>query len=164
MTEVLLSLGSNQEPVRHLQAAAIALRNTFGTVRFSPVYETPAVGFDGPAFLNAGAWLDTDWDVYRLDRWLHALEDAQGRRRDVPRFSSRTLDIDIVFFGDAIIKGSGNLEIPRPELKHAFVLKPLFDLAPDFAVPGTGASLKTLWQAHPDHHRQLATIPDVLPP
>ncbi|AVP99509.1 2-amino-4-hydroxy-6-hydroxymethyldihydropteridine diphosphokinase [Ahniella affigens] len=150
MTEVLLSLGSNQEPYRHLQAAATALRDTFGPVRFSPVYETAAVGFDGPAFLNAGAWLDTDWDVYRLDRWLHELEDALGRKRDVPRFSSRTIDIDIVFFGDAMLKGPGNLQIPRPELKHAFVLKPLTDLAPDFVVPGQGLSLRALWQQHPE--------------
>lgn len=151
MTEVFLSLGSNQEPERHLRAAADALRQTFNQVRFSPVYETAAVGFDGPAFLNAAAVLQTDWDVYQLDRWLHALEDAQGRRRDVPRFSSRTLDIDIVFFGDAIVHGPGNLHIPRPELKHAFVLKPLVDLAPDLQVPGQTLRLSQLWLQHPEH-------------
>lgn len=150
MTEVFLSLGSNQDPEHHLRTAAATLRQTFASVRFSPVYETAAVGFAGPAFLNGAAVLDTDWDVYRLDRWLHELEDAHGRRRDVPRFSSRTLDIDIVFFGDAILKGPGNLEIPRPELKHAFVLKPLVDLAPDFRVPGQEVSLIQLWQQHPE--------------
>ena len=148
MTPVYLSLGSNQEPRRHLSAAVDALRATFGGVVMSPFYETPAVGFDGPAFLNAAARIETDWDAPKLDAWLHALEDAQGRRRDVPRFSSRTLDIDIVLFGALCIDGPGHLKVPRPELQHAFVLKPLFDLAPDLRVPGRDESLRDLWQAH----------------
>ncbi len=150
MTPVYLSLGSNQEPERHLRAAVLALRAEFGSVVLSPFYETPAIGFEGPVFLNAAARIQTDWDAPRLDAWLHALEDAQGRRRDVPRFSSRTLDIDIVLYGDACIDGPGNLKVPRPELQHAFVLKPLFDLEPDLRVPGRGESLRDLWQAHPE--------------
>ena len=150
MIPVYLSLGSNQEPEQHLRAAVAALRATFGTVVLSPFYATPAIGFDGPTFLNAAALIQTDWDAPRLDAWLHALEDAQGRRRDVPRFSSRTLDIDIVLYGDACIDGPGHLKVPRPELHHAFVLKPLFDLAPDLRVPGRGESLRDLWQAHPE--------------
>ena len=67
--------------------------------------------------------------------------DAHGRRRDVPRFSSRTLDIDIIFLDDLILKGPGNLQIPRPELKHAFVLQPLAQIAPDFINPETGQTL-----------------------
>ncbi|MEY3360084.1 MAG: 2-amino-4-hydroxy-6-hydroxymethyldihydropteridine diphosphokinase, partial [Pseudomonadota bacterium] len=102
---------------------------------------TKAVGFDGPDFINGAAIIDTDWDVYALDQWLRALEDANGRRRDVPRFSSRTLDIDIIFFDDLILKGPGNLQIPRPELKHAFVLEPLAQIAPGFVNPETGLTL-----------------------
>ena len=143
----LLSLGSNLDPQANLVAAARALRKRFGEVTFSPVYRVPAVGFDGPDFLNAGALLHSDLEPVALDAWLHALEDAQGRRRDVPRFSSRTLDIDLVFFGDRVMKGPGHLELPRPELKHAFVLKPLVDLAPDFRDPVSGCTLRDLWSA-----------------
>ena len=103
--------------------------------------QTKAVGFDGPDFINGAAIIETDWDVYRLNDWLHALEDAHGRRRDVPRFSNRTLDIDIIFFDDLILKGPGNLQIPRPELKHAFVLGPLAQIAPDYVNPETGLTL-----------------------
>ena len=142
-----LSLGSNQDAEAHLAAAADALRARFGEVRFSPVYRTPAVGFEGPDFLNAAAVLQSDLDPFALNDWLHALEDRHGRRRDVPRFSSRTLDIDIVFYDDRVMKGPGNLELPRPELQHAFVLKPLTDLAPDLRVPTTGQSLAELWAA-----------------
>lgn len=150
MTDVLLSLGSNQEPERHLRGAVAVLEATFGTVRLSPCYRTEAVGFEGPTFVNLAAGIETDWDILRLDAWLHALEDAHGRRRDVPRFSSRTLDIDIVLFGDAIVDGPGNLKVPRPELGHAFVLKPLADIAPERVVPGTGTTLAALWAAHPE--------------
>ncbi|KFN48159.1 2-amino-4-hydroxy-6-hydroxymethyldihydropteridine diphosphokinase [Arenimonas metalli] len=145
-----LSLGSNQDADANLLAAADALRERFGAVRFSPVYRTPAVGFDGPDFLNAAAVIESDLDPFALNDWLHALEDRQGRRRDVPRFSSRTLDIDIVFYDDLVLKGPGNLELPRPELKHAFVLKPLADLSPGYVVPGGEATLAALWAAHPD--------------
>lgn len=146
----LLSLGSNLDAERNLVAAARALRGRFGDVVFSPVYRVPAIGFEGPDFLNAGALLHSDLQPVELDAWLHALEDAQGRRRDVPRFSSRTLDIDLVFFGDRVMKGSGNLELPRPELKHAFVLKPLVDVAPEFRDPVSGRTLAELWAARPE--------------
>ena len=147
----LLSLGSNLEPERHLAAAAGALRECFAEVRFSVVYRVPAVGFEGPDFLNAGAILQTELQPVELDAWLHALEDAQGRRRDVPRFSSRTLDIDLVFYDDAVLRGPGNLQLPRPELKHAFVLLPLAELAPAFRDPLSGLTLAQSWSAHPEH-------------
>ena len=147
METAWLSMGSNIAPERHLRAAADALRARFGAVRFSPVYRTAAVGFDGPAFLNAAAALRTDLDARALDAWLHALEDAQGRRRDGPRFSSRTLDIDLLLYGSAILQGPGNLELPRPDLaQHAFVLRPMVDLAPELVHPLLGRSLAELLQ------------------
>jgi 2-amino-4-hydroxy-6-hydroxymethyldihydropteridine diphosphokinase len=119
-------------------------------VVFSPVYRTSAIGFEGPDFLNAAAVIKTELDVIALDKWLHALEDQHGRRRDVPRFSSRCLDIDVIFFDELIFKGEKNLQIPRPELKHAFVLKPLVDIAPDYRDPISHNTLHALWQQHPE--------------
>ena len=115
-----------------------ALRERFGALRVSPAYRTAAVGFDGPAFLNNAVAIDTDLPLQELDDWLHALEDAHGRDRSGPRFSDRTLDIDVVFYGDLVVEGPGHLRIPRPELKHAFVLKPLADIAPGFIDPVSG--------------------------
>jgi 2-amino-4-hydroxy-6-hydroxymethyldihydropteridine diphosphokinase len=159
MSTAWLSLGSNLEPEANLRAAADALRARFGAVRFSPVYRTPSVGFEGPDFLNAAAAIQTDLDPFALNDWLHALEDAQGRQRGGARFSSRTLDVDIVFFDDRVLKGPGNLELPRPELRHAFVLKPLADIAPGYRVPTTGETLAALWAAHPE-----AATPPALDP
>lgn len=143
-----LSIGSNIDAEANIAAAIHALRERFGTVRVSPVYRTPAVGFVGDDFLNLAAIVVTDLDVFALNDWLHALEDACGRCRDQPRFSARTLDIDIVFFDDLKVRGPGNLQIPRPELKHAFVLKPMLDLVPEFVVPDTRDTLAMLWARH----------------
>lgn len=159
MKTVLLSLGSNLQPQRYLHAAVEALRARFGTILVSPAYRTPAVGFDGPDFLNNAVALQTTMPLQELDAWLHAVEDAHGRDRSGPRFSDRTLDIDVVYYGDSVVEGPGNLRIPRPEIKHAFVLKPLADIAPDFVDPVRQQPLREMWQAHP----QFADSFDILP-
>ncbi|WP_353085668.1 2-amino-4-hydroxy-6-hydroxymethyldihydropteridine diphosphokinase [Stenotrophomonas sp.] len=148
MITALLSLGSNLQPQKHLHAAVEALRARFRAIAVSPAYRTAAVGFDGPDFLNNAVAIQTDLPLQTLDDWLHALEDAHGRDRSGPRFSDRTLDIDVVFYGDLIVEGPGHLRIPRPELKHAFVLKPLADIAPEFRDPVSGLTLDALWRAH----------------
>lgn len=151
MSRAYLSLGSNVDAVVHLRAAVRALREHFGTVVLSPVYRTRAVGFDGPDFHNAAAIVETDLDPHALNAWLHALEDAHGRDRSGPRYGDRTLDIDIVLYDDRVLEGAGNLRIPRPELRHAFVLRPLAEIAADVVVPGTGRTLGELWTVHPEH-------------
>ena len=159
MGTAYLSLGSNQQPLAHLPRALRELGARFGRLQVSPLYRTPAVGFEGPDFYNAAVVLESDLEPVELDAWLHALEDAHGRRRDVPRFSDRPLDIDIVFYDQRALRGPGNLEIPRPELRHAFVLKPLADLAPGFIVPRDGRSLAQLWRDHPEHDSPPAALP-----
>ena len=151
MTQAYLSLGSNVEPERHLRAAIAALRARFGDVVVSPVYRVPAVGFDGPDFLNAAAIIDSDLDPFALVTWLQGLERAHGRMRDHVKHSSRTLDLDIVYFNNLVLDLPGRLQLPRPELRHAFVLKPLADIAPGFVDPVRGTSLAELWEAHPEH-------------
>ena len=158
MAKAYLSLGSNLDAEANLRSAITALRERFGDVVLSPVYRTKSVGFDGADFLNAAAIIDTELDPLALNDWLHALEDAHGRDRSGPRYSDRTLDIDVVLFDERMFEGPGNLRIPRPELKHAFVLRPLADIAADTVVPGTGRTLEQLWAAHPDHDLPLETI------
>ena len=150
MSIALLSLGSNVEPEFHLRAAIAALRARFDDVVVSAVYRFPAVGYTGPAFLNAAATVRTDLTPQALNDWLHALEDAHGRDRSGPRYSDRTLDIDIVLFDDAVLDGAGNLRIPRDELRHAFVLKPAAEIAPDWRHPLDGTPLVQRWATHPD--------------
>jgi 2-amino-4-hydroxy-6-hydroxymethyldihydropteridine diphosphokinase len=149
--QAYLSLGSNIEPENNLRIALAALRARFGEVVVSPVYRTSPVGFEGPDFLNAVAIIDSDIHPFALNDWLHALEEAQGRDRRDASYSDRPLDIDIIYFGDLVLDGPGEFQLPRPELRHAFVLKPLADVAPDFVDPIRHASLAQLWAAHPEH-------------
>lgn len=153
-----LSLGSNVEPVRNLSSALAALSARFGDVRVSAAYRFPAVGFDGADFVNLAAIIEADLPAAALNDWLHALEDRHGRRRDVPRFSDRTLDIDIVLYGSQVLQGDGNLQVPRDELRHAFVLRPLAEIAPEAVVPTKRQSLRQLWLQHPDHGREFQRV------
>jgi 2-amino-4-hydroxy-6-hydroxymethyldihydropteridine diphosphokinase len=147
VTRVYLSLGSNIEPEKNLRAAVRELREAFGDIVVSPTYRFPAIGFEGPDFLNSAIGIDTSIDALALNTWLHALEDRHGRRRDGPRFASRTLDIDIVLYGDAVLSGPGNLEIPRKELMQTFVMQPLTDIAPDAVHPLLLRTIGDLWQS-----------------
>ena len=158
MSKAYLSLGSNVEPQTNLRSAIAALHERFGDVVLSPAYQTSAIGFDGADFLNAAAIIDSDLDVHALNDWLHALEDAHGRDRTGPRFGSRPLDIDIVFYDDLVLDGPKHLKIPRPELEHAFVLKPLADIAPDFIDPLSGQSLQALWGSHPRRAEDMPIV------
>ncbi len=159
MSLAYLSLGSNLDPERHLRMAIAALRTRFGEVRLSNVYRFPAVGYAGADFLNAAAALHTDLSPQALNAWLHALEDAHGRDRHGPRYSDRTLDIDIVLYDELVAEGDGSrgsgpeqsLRIPRDELRHAFVLKPLAEIAPEAVHPVERRTIAELWRAHPDH-------------
>jgi 2-amino-4-hydroxy-6-hydroxymethyldihydropteridine diphosphokinase len=157
-----LSLGSNLEPEANLAAAVAALRARFGDVVVSPVYKSPADGFDGPDFLNAIVGVDSDIHPFALDEWVHALEEAHGRDARDADYSNRPLDIDIIYFGELVLEGPGDFQLPRPELHHAFVLKPLADIAPDFVDPIRNKTLAQLWAAHPRHRDPPAQVDVVL--
>lgn len=159
MARAYLSLGSNVEPQRYLPAAIAALRERFGDIMVSPAYRSRSVGFDGADFVNLAVGLDTDLSPQALNDWLHALEDRHGRRRDVPRYADRTLDIDIVLYDALVIDGPGHLQIPRNELQHAFVLRPLADIAPQVRHPRNGMSMAELWAAFPAQREPLVPEP-----
>lgn len=152
MVRVALGIGSNLNRRRHIQAAAKALRRKFGAVRLSPVYRTRAVGFEGPDFFNLVALIDTDLPVGELHEVLRTIEDGQGRRRDGERFSSRSLDIDILLYGNAVLHDRG-YDVPRDEiLRYSFVLKPLADLMPRQRHPELDEEYAVLWRRFAESH------------
>jgi len=159
MARVYLSLGSNLEPVRYLRAALDELRERFGVLTVSPAYRSRSVGFDGADFVNLAVGIDTDLSPEALNAWLHALEDRHGRRRDVPRYSDRTLDVDIVLYDDLVRQGEGHLDLPRKELRHAFVLRPIADIAPQLRHPVSGKTMAALWSAFPADSEPLMVEP-----
>ncbi|MGC8120095.1 2-amino-4-hydroxy-6-hydroxymethyldihydropteridine diphosphokinase [Marinobacter sp. VGCF2001] len=148
MRRVYISIGSNIERYRHVTAALDALAEWFGELQISPVYESESVGFDGSDFLNLVVGVDTDEPVGTLSRYFKKLEAENGRKATAPKFSPRTLDLDILTWGDATGTIDG-VELPRAEiLKNAFVLRPLADIAPGEMHPVCGETYGRLWQTY----------------
>jgi 2-amino-4-hydroxy-6-hydroxymethyldihydropteridine diphosphokinase len=147
MPRVWLSLGSNLERERNLRAAVAALRRAYGPLILSPVYESQAVGFDGDPFLNLVVGLDTEQPPERLVKELHAIEDAHGRVRGQARFGPRTLDIDLLLYGD-LVRTDGGIRVPRDEItRYAFILRPLSEVAGAQRHPVAGKTFRELWYA-----------------
>lgn len=145
MARVYVSIGSNQDAADNVRRCVDALRAEFGALDCSPVYVNPAVGFAGDDFLNLVVGFDTARDIPSLKSWLRAREDAQGRVRGADRFAPRTLDLDLIAYGDEI-HADPPAVLPHPDiLKYAFVLKPLADLAPHAYHPLARETYATLW-------------------
>ena len=158
MSIAYLGLGSNIRPEENITSARLALRSGFSRAWFSPLYRSPPVGLEGDDFINLVAGVETGLHPLELKEWLHDLEDRHARDRSAPKWSSRTLDIDILLYDDLYLV-SPELEIPRDEiLTAAHVLKPLADLAPDLLHPVTRRSILEHWQAFPRQDTGLARI------
>ena len=143
---VYVSLGSNLDRETKIRQAVAMLREHFGRIELSPVYDSAAVGFDGSNFLNLVAGFDTELGVEDVALIFRDIEDRLGRDRTLPKFASRPIDLDILVYDDLVLDIPG-IRIPRPEiLQNAFVLKPLQDIAPNRQHPEKGKSFAALWQ------------------
>lgn len=154
MTAVYIAAGSNVEPERNLALASRELCREFPDVRFSPWYRNQAVGFEGDDFINFVAGFTTDLPIEVVLPRLHAIETLCGRPRGAPRWAPRSMDLDMLLYGD-LIRDEPKLKLPRPDLmKRAFMLGPLADLAPELVHPTLKATIGELWArfdraAHP---------------
>lgn len=164
MTRAWLGVGSNVDRERHVRAVITALRARFGELVVSPVYDSAAVGFDGQPFLNLVVGIDTDLPVGALAQWLRALEADNGRTREAgTTYNDRTLDIDILTWGDACGVVDG-VTLPRGEiLRHAFVLRPLADVAPDEQHPVLQRPYRDLLAERDFSAQSLRVVPFALP-
>jgi len=163
MSRCWLSLGSNQDREASIRGAVANLRAAFGELVLSSVYESPAEGFSGAPFLNLVAGIETDLGVAEIDRILRRIEDAHGRIRGPDKFAPRTLDIDLLTYGDTVGTLDGR-DLPRDEiLRYAFVLGPLAEVAPDEIHPGTGLTYSALWTGFRLAGQTLIPVPLDLP-
>ncbi len=145
MTRVYISIGSNIEPRRNIVAAIAALREKFSPITASPVYESSPVGFEGNDFLNLVVAFDTPCPLEDVKNTLAAMEKQFGRKDSDKGFCSRTLDLDLLLYGN-MIRHDDQFDLPRAEIsEHAFVLKPLSDIAPNLKHPETGQTLAQMW-------------------
>lgn len=139
MARAFIGLGSNlQDPAQQLQSALKALTSTEGVthVTASPFYRSVAVGpGEQPDYVNAVAALQTSLSPLALLEALQTIEQSHGRVRGAQRWTARTLDLDLLLFDDAVIE-SERLTVPHPQMAvRNFVLRPLWDLAPELTLP-----------------------------
>jgi 2-amino-4-hydroxy-6-hydroxymethyldihydropteridine diphosphokinase len=142
MTLAYVGLGSN---LGDREATIRRAADLIGAARLSPLFETEPWGFhDQAAFLNAAAEVETRLAARAFLTHLLDVERRLGRERVGPRWGPRTIDLDLLLFGDERISEPG-LEVPHPlMLERRFVLEPLAALAPDREIPGNGTVSEAL--------------------
>jgi 2-amino-4-hydroxy-6-hydroxymethyldihydropteridine diphosphokinase len=164
MPQVFVAAGSNIEPERNLTLAARELVRTFGDVRFSPWYRNRAVGFEGDDFINFVVGFETDLPLSEVISGLRRIETLCGRPAGAPKWAPRSMDLDILLYGD-VVRDEPQLKLPRPDLlKRPYMLGPLADIAPEVRHPTANATIGELWQrfdrdAHPMERVDLPTSP-----
>jgi 2-amino-4-hydroxy-6-hydroxymethyldihydropteridine diphosphokinase len=144
MSLLHLNIGSNQDRRKNIRLAIDSLESNFTEITISSLFESPSEGFIGSNFYNIGVNVETDKNINDVVNILHDIENSLGRDRNLPKFSSRIIDLDLVLYDDEI---NDKLNIPRRDiLKYAFVLAPLAELNPDDIHPQERISYWDLWK------------------
>jgi 2-amino-4-hydroxy-6-hydroxymethyldihydropteridine diphosphokinase len=152
---VILSLGSNIDPEENIIRALDLLCQQTEVQQVSSAWESPAVGSDGPDFLNAAVWIETPLSQADLKQGiLRPIEAQLGRVRTPDKNAPRTIDIDILIYGENLVE---------PALwRQVFLATPVAELLPDYQHPQSGEPIqKAVERLAPD--AQLKHRPEVIP-
>ena len=154
-TTLALSLGSNIDAQRNIRLALDALASQFSALRLSSIYESESIGDN---FLNLVVAVETELSLVLVQEFLKQLEESQGRDRTQAKFSSRPIDVDILFYGDDSGAALG-IDLPRAEItRNAFVLLPLAELLPKTRHKPTGLTYEALWASYDKDSQKLWPI------
>ena len=160
MPEVYVAAGSNIQPELNLRSALSALKRRVGEMRVSKAYRNKAVGFEGPEFINLVIGFETELTLTEVLSVLQAVEGLCGRPRKAPKFEPRSMDLDLLLYGDMVC-ATHAITLPRPDLtKRAYMLGPLAELAPNLVHPTLKQTIGELWKAfdHASHPMQPVEI------
>ncbi|TDF38387.1 2-amino-4-hydroxy-6-hydroxymethyldihydropteridine diphosphokinase [Alteromonadaceae bacterium M269] len=143
---IYISVGSNIDRQANISAGLDALKKEYDDLSFSKIYESESVGFDGDNFYNLVVATKTSQDIATVVARLKQIEDEQGRDRSGAKFSSRTLDLDLLLYDDQVCDKP--VQLPRDEINfNAFVLLPLKEVAPDHVHPVNQQTYSDMWDA-----------------
>lgn len=146
MTRVYVGIGSNIERERNVRVALDSLEKLFSPLIVSPVYESEAVGFLGSTFFNLVVGFDTDLSLQEVRLQLRAIERDSGSAGNLPKFSARSLDLDLLIYGDFCGVAYG-AKLPRADIaEYAYALWPLADIAGEELHPQLRISYDALKQ------------------
>jgi 2-amino-4-hydroxy-6-hydroxymethyldihydropteridine diphosphokinase len=158
MVQVYLSIGSNIDRENNLRAGLTALTAVYNNLTLSSLFESEAVGFKGSPFYNMVVGFQTTQGIEQLSKTLREIEFKFGRELNAKKFSPRTLDLDILLFGNLI--QTKPVQLPRDEITfNAFVLWPLAEIAPLHTHPVLKETYQSLWQKFDRTTQQLKIIP-----
>ncbi|RUO34380.1 2-amino-4-hydroxy-6-hydroxymethyldihydropteridine diphosphokinase [Aliidiomarina shirensis] len=147
--QISIGIGSNINREENIRGAVLALSRYYQQLQVSPVYESEALGFTGPPFYNLVVSFRSSNTLLEIQQQCKDIEESFGRPAETEKYSSRTLDLDILLFGDLVQESARNGEpdLPRSEiLTSAFVLKPLADLHPLHKHPIEQQTFQELWK------------------
>jgi 2-amino-4-hydroxy-6-hydroxymethyldihydropteridine diphosphokinase len=144
---VFVAAGSNVEPEKNLARACAEIRHTWPDAAFSRAYRNVAVGFEGPDFINLVVGFSAAQPLHSVIEKLRGIETNCGRPRYAPKWASRTMDLDVLLYGDRVEK-TEDYTLPRPDLlKRPYMLGPLAEIAPEFVHPVEHKTIGVLWTA-----------------
>lgn len=159
MTDVYIGVGSNIDPAVHINQALRQMRSRFGRLDESHTYRNAAVGFAGEDFLNLVVAFESARSLASIVHDLLEIELRIGKDFSTPRLSSQIIDLDLLLFGDLVLR-TDRLEIPRPEaLTATYCLRPLAELCPDRVHPTAGKTFSDLWQSHKGQRLERFELP-----
>jgi len=134
MHQVFVSIGSNINPKKNIKIAKGLLNKLFDCT-FSSLYETVSLGFEGNDFINCVVGFETNLILSELQRDLKQIELKMGRTESQKGMSNRIIDLDIILYGDQVIK-EDNFNLPSKDIEdYIFVLEPLAEIAGDIKHP-----------------------------
>ena len=155
MVRAYIGIGSNTARDKNIRSGLQALNQLGTNMTVSAIYESKSYGFEGENFYNLAVMLDTTLEAPELNNSLRMIEQQHGRERNVPRFSSRTLDLDLLLYGD-LIRHDALIDVPRRDiLTCAFVLGPLAEIAGKLVHPETGMAIGEIWNAFDRSDQQI---------
>ena len=141
MPQIFISIGSNEQPKRHITQALNLLADYCNHIQHSPWYLSQAVGAATGQFVNLVVRAETELPAIELVATLKSIERRCGRLK-----TNQTLDLDLLLYDDLILE-EGAVRVPRSDIERfAFVLKPLVDLAPQMIHPVVGESYEQIWR------------------
>lgn len=161
MADVYVAVGGNVEPFQYIDRALGLLEDAFGALNISPAYRNGAVGFEGEDFVNLVVGFATSLSPAQVRERLQSIEAQCDRPPSAPKWAPRTMDLDILLYGERVGDKPG-LRLPRPDLvRRAYMLKPMADIAPDLMHPTLNKTMRELWAQLDDgaHAMEAITIP-----
>ena len=158
MPRVYVSIGSNIDKDQHIRQGVQELAAHYAPLTLSTVYESRAIGFEGDDFYNLVVGFDTQDTLEQISTVLAGIEQHCGRVRNGVRFSPRTLDLDILLYGD-LVQNDARHPLPRTEIdEYACVLRPLAEIAPQQRHPVTGIAYREMWRRFSDATQPLVPV------